>query len=71
MYINPFNVPPPDLKVLEGVWAGGEQHGSDGMIWTVGKGRIFYFRPGHETYPIYFQPEVQQVIRNVVRWLAK
>ncbi len=71
MYINPFNVPPPDLKVLEGVWEGGEQHGSDGMIWVVGKGRIFYFRPGHETYPIYFQPEVQQVIRSVVRWLAK
>ena len=71
MYFNPFNVPPPDLKVLEGVWEGGEQHGSDGMIWTVGKGRVYYFRPGHETFPIYYQPEVQHVPRNAMRWLAK
>ncbi len=70
MYMNPFNVPPPDVKVLEGVWEGGEQQGSDGLLWTVGKGRIFYFRAGHETFPIYFQPEVQQVIRNAVRWLG-
>ncbi len=70
-YRNPFNAPPPDVKVFEGAWEGGEQHGSDGMIWTVGKGRVFYFRPGHETYPIYYQAEVQQVLRNAVRWLAR
>lgn len=71
VYNNPFNVPTPDLKVLEGVWEGGEQHGSDGLIWNIGKGRIFYFRAGHETYPIYYQPEVQQVLKNAVRWLAR
>ncbi len=70
MYANPFIVPPPDLKVLEGSFEGGEQNGSDGLIWTVGKGKVFYFRPGHETYPIYFQPEVQAVLRNAVKWLA-
>ncbi len=70
VYNNPFNVPPPDVKVLEGVWENGEQHGSDGMIWKVGKGRVFYFRAGHETYPIYYQAEVQQVLRNVVAWLG-
>jgi len=71
MYKNPFNVPPPDVKVLEGVWEGGEQNGSDGMIWMVGKGRVYYFRAGHETYPIYYQQEVQQVLKNVVRWLGQ
>lgn len=70
MYANPFVVPPPDEKVLAGAWEGGEQDGSDGLIWTVGAGKVFYFRPGHETYPIYFQPEVQQIIRNAVKWLA-
>ncbi len=70
MYANPFIVPPPDVKVLEGAFEGGEQNGSDGMVWMVGKGKVFYFRPGHETYPIYFQPEVQAVLRNAVRWLA-
>ena len=71
LYANPFRVPPPDEKILEGSWEGGEQHGSDGLAWTVGRGKIFYFRPGHETYPIYRQPEVQQILRNAVLWLAK
>ena len=71
MYGNPFNVPPPDAKILEGSWVGGEQHGSDGMIWYVGRGKVFYLRPGHETRPVFRQAEIQQVIRNAVRWLAK
>ncbi len=69
-YLNPFNVPAPDLKILEGRYEGGQQDGSDGMLWNFGKGKVFYFRPGHETFPIYFQPEVQQVLRNAVRFLA-
>ncbi len=70
MYANPFTVPPPDAKILAGAWQGGEQDGSDGLIWNVGKGKVFYFRPGHETHPIFFQAEVQQIIRNAVKWLA-
>ena len=69
-YLNPFNVPSPDLKILEGRYEGGPQDGSDGMLWNFGKGKVFYFRPGHETYPIYFQAEVQQVLKNAVRFLA-
>ena len=69
-YLNPFNVPSPDLKILEGQYEGGPQDGSDGLLWNFGKGKVFYFRPGHETYPIYFQPEVQQVLKNTVRFLA-
>ena len=69
-YLNPFNVPSPDVKILEGRYEGGAQDGSDGMLWNFGKGKVFYFRPGHETYPIYFQAEVQQVLKNAVRFLA-
>ena len=69
-YLNPFNVPAPDVKILEGRYQGGPQDGSDGMLWNFGKGKVFYFRPGHETYPIYFQAEVQQVLKNAVRFLA-
>jgi len=70
MYANPFIAPPADVKVLEGSWEGGEQHGMDGLCWNMGKGKVFYLRPGHETFPIFFQAEVQAVIRNAVHWLA-
>jgi trehalose utilization protein len=71
MYVNPLNAPPPDAKILEGSWEGGEQQDSDGVAWLVGRGKVFYFRPGHETRPIYSQPEVQQILRNAIPWLAK
>ena len=71
MYVNPLNAPPPDAKVFEGSWEGGEQQDSDGLVWLVGRGKVFYFRPGHETRPIYKQPEVQQILRNAIAWLAK
>ena len=69
-YNNPFNAPEPDLKILEGRYEGGMQDGADGLLYQYGKGKVFYFRPGHETYPIYFQKEVQQVLRNAIRYLA-
>jgi trehalose utilization protein len=69
-YANPFNAPEADVKVLEGRYEGGPQDGSDGLLYQYGKGKVFYFRPGHETYPIYFQKEVQQVLKNAIRYLA-
>jgi len=36
----------------------------------MGEGRLFYFRPGHETFRVYHQPEVRAVVANAVRWLA-
>jgi trehalose utilization protein len=36
-----------------------------------GAGRVFYFRPGHETYPTYLDERVQRVIYNGVRWAGK
>ena len=52
MYDEPFHVPEPDDVVLEERWATGEWFRS-GAIWKLGQGRVFYFRPGHETFPIY------------------
>jgi trehalose utilization protein len=50
-------------------FAGGEVFRS-GCCYRRGRGRIFYFRPGHETFPTYFDPMVQRVIANAVRWAA-
>ncbi|MEY4482851.1 MAG: hypothetical protein RL693_303, partial [Verrucomicrobiota bacterium] len=54
MYAEPFHVPKPDAVIFEERWDQGE-HFRSGSLWQVGKGRVFYFRPGHETYPIFKQ----------------
>ena len=69
-YWNPFHAPDPDVKILEGRYENDMQDGNDGLLYFYGKGKVFYFRPGHETYPIYFQKEVQQVLKNGIRYLA-
>ena len=67
MYGEPFGIPNPDEVVFLSWFEGGEVFRS-GCTWKRGNGKIFYFRPGHETYPTYFQKEVQAVILNAVRW---
>ena len=69
MYGERFDVPAPEATVFISWFAGGNVFRS-GLCWTRGKGRVFYFRPGHETHPTYTQKEVQMVIRNAVRWAA-
>ena len=69
MYDEPFHVPTPDAVIFEERWDKGE-HFRSGCVWQVGKGRVFYFRPGHETFPVYQQAEPLRVIENAVRWLA-
>jgi trehalose utilization protein len=69
MYGEPFHVPTPDEVVFEEKWERGE-HFRSGCVWKVGEGRVFYFRPGHETYAVYKQAEPLRVIENAVRWLA-
>jgi len=69
MYDEPFHVPAPDAVVFEERWDKGE-HFRSGCVWRVGKGRVFYFRPGHETYPVYQQTEPLRVLENTVRWLG-
>lgn len=68
-YCEPFDIPEPDRLVLIGWFEGGEVMRS-GCCYNRGNGKIFYFQPGHETYPTYYIPEVQTVIRNAVRWAA-
>lgn len=67
MYGEPFGIPTPDELIFISWFTGGEVFRS-GATWTRGHGKVFYFRPGHETYPSYHQAEVQRVIANAVRW---
>lgn len=69
MYGEPFDIPRPDSTVLISWFAGGEVFRS-GCCWQRGRGRVFYFRPGHELYPTYHHPAVQRVLVNAVRWAA-
>jgi len=69
MYGEHFDIPAPDELVFVSWFQGGEVFRS-GCCFQRGHGKIFYFRPGHETYPIFYQAEVQQVIGNGVRWAA-
>jgi len=69
MYGERFDIPDPDTLVFVSWFQGGEVFRS-GCCYHRGKGKIFYFRPGHETYPIFYQPEVLTVISNAVRWAA-
>jgi trehalose utilization protein len=69
MYGEFFDIPAPDGLVFVSWFTGGEVFRS-GATFTRGLGRIFYFRPGHETYPTYHQAEVRRVIANAARWAA-
>ncbi len=70
MYGERFDIPQPDTLVFVSWFAGGEVFRS-GCCYSRGKGRIFYFRPGHETFPTYFHQDVQKVIANAVRWAVQ
>lgn len=67
MYGEPFAVPEPLETVFISWYEGGEVFRS-GLTYQRGAGKIFYFSPGHETYPIYHNEGVQQVLRNAVHW---
>jgi len=69
MYDEPFHVPDPDEVVFEERWPTGEWFRS-GMVWNIGKGKVFYYRPGHETYKVFFEEHPLKIIENAVRWLS-
>jgi trehalose utilization protein len=69
MYDEPFHVPEPDEVLLEERWAGGEWFRS-GCLWKLGRGKLFYFRPGHETFAVYKERPVLQILENAARWLS-
>ncbi len=70
MYDEPFHVPEPDEVILEERWATGEWFRS-GALWKLGRGQVFYFRPGHETFPVFKQDLPLKIVTNAVRWLAQ
>jgi len=67
MYGEFFDIPEPDETILISSFEGGEVFRS-GCTWRRGAGKVFYFRPGHETYPVFYNEAVQTVIANAVRW---
>ncbi len=69
MYGEPFDVPPPEELIFVSWFGGGEVFRS-GCCYKRGRGRIFYFRPGHETSTSYHNSDVRRVIRNAVHWAA-
>ena len=69
MYDEPFHVPEPDEVVLDETWKGGEYFRS-GCVWNLGKGKVFYFRPGDEDYNVYNQDPILQIIENACVWLG-
>jgi len=69
MYGERFDIPEPDELIFVSWFTGGEVFRS-GCTYRRGAGKIFYFRPGHETYPTYHHPDVQRVIANAAQWAA-
>jgi trehalose utilization protein len=67
MYGERFDIPEPDKLIFISWFQGGEVFRS-GCCWERGHGRIFYFRPGHETYPIFYDKNIQKILANAVRW---
>jgi trehalose utilization protein len=70
MYGEFFDIPTPDDLIFVSSFAGGEVFRS-GVTFTRGRGRIFYFSPGDQEYPVYQQPEIRKVLANGVRWAAQ
>ncbi len=70
MYDEHFHVPAPDEVIFEERWDAGE-HFRSGAVWKIGLGRVFYFRPGHETFDVFKQPEPLAIVENATRWLAE
>lgn len=70
MYSEPFHVPKPDAVIFEERWDKGERFRS-ACLWNLGKGKVFYFRPGHETYPVYLQAEPLRIVSNAVLWMGE
>jgi trehalose utilization protein len=69
MYGEHFDIPAPDELVFVSSFAGGEVF-RGGCCWTRGAGRIFYFSPGDQEYPVYHHPDIQRVLANAARWAA-
>ena len=66
-YAEPFDIPEPDELVF-GTWYEGGEIFRSGCCWNRGHGKVFYFQPGHETFPVFKDKNVQTVIKNAIHW---
>ncbi|MGL5381343.1 ThuA domain-containing protein [Clostridium sp.] len=69
MYGEHFDIPQPEELIFIGWFKGGEVFRS-GCTFKRGNGKIFYFQPGHESYPTFYNEKIQRVIKNSVKWCA-
>lgn len=69
MYDEEFGCGTPETVVFHSSFPGGHEFRS-GVTYTIGRGRVFYFRPGHEENPTYYRDDVRQILRNAARWAA-
>ena len=72
-YSEPYAVPEPKAVVFEGTYTmanGGTDTSRQGLTWEIGKGKVFYFQLGHETNPVFFDPNVRRIMANTVEWAA-
>ncbi|MCO1339625.1 trehalose utilization protein ThuA [Kocuria polaris] len=70
MYGEFFDIPDPDDLIFVSSFSGGEIFRS-GVTFTRGAGRIFYFSPGDQDYPVYYHDDVRRVLANGVQWAAQ
>ena len=69
MYGEYIDIPIPEDIIFLGWFKGGEVFRS-GCTFRRGYGKIFYFQPGHEEHPTYYNPNIQTILKNAVRWAA-
>jgi trehalose utilization protein len=69
MYGEFFDIPAPDELIFISSFSSGEVFRS-GCTWQRGRGKVFYFSPGDQDYPVYSHPDVRRVLANAVRWAA-
>jgi trehalose utilization protein len=69
MYNEPFHVPAPDAVIFEETWQAGYRFRS-GALWSLGRGKVFYFRPGHENFSVFHQPQPLKIVANAAEWLG-
>jgi trehalose utilization protein len=69
MYGEPFAIPQPDELVFISSFAGGEVF-RGGCCYSRGRGRVFYFSPGDQEYPVYHHPDIRRVLANAALWAA-
>ena len=72
-YSDPYAVPPASAVVFDGVATlktGGSDPSKECFCWTIGKGRVFYMQAGHETNPVFMDPNIRKIVANAVQWAA-